>query len=114
MDRIKIESTLPGTLSEEGVAELELELELAPPSMYEVILHNDDYTPMDFVVLVLEKFFNLDHGAANVVMYQVHTLGKGVCGVFTRDVAETKVSQVTEFARENNHPLLCTMEKLED
>lgn len=88
-------------------------LALAPPAMYQVMLHNDDYTPMEFVVLVLEMFFNMAPARANVVMYEVHTQGLAVCGIFTRDFAETKVSQVTEFARENNFPLLCTMERVE-
>lgn len=80
------------------------------PSMYKVIMLNDDYTPMDFVVYVLEQFFNMDRHKATQTMLTVHTEGKATCGVFTRDVAETKASQVVELARENQHPLLCTIE----
>ena len=85
--------------------------EVAPPPMYQVILLNDDYTPMDFVVAVLEQFFALDLERATQVMLHVHTRGRGVCGVFTREVAESKVAQVNEFSRMNQHPLLCTMER---
>lgn len=85
--------------------------EIAPPPMYQVILLNDDYTPMDFVVAVLQQFFGLDLERATQVMLHVHTRGRGVCGVFTREVAESKVAQVNEFSRMNQHPLLCTMEK---
>ena len=86
--------------------------EVARPPLYQVILLNDDFTPMDFVVVVLETFFSLDRERATQVMLHVHTRGKGVCGVFTREVAETKVTQVNEFSRTHQHPLLCTMEKL--
>jgi len=85
--------------------------EVARPPLYQVILLNDDFTPMDFVVVVLETFFSLDRERATQVMLHVHTRGKGVCGVFTREVAETKVTQVNEFSRTHQHPLLCTMEK---
>jgi ATP-dependent Clp protease adaptor protein ClpS len=85
--------------------------EVAPPPMYQVVLLNDDYTPMDFVVTVLQQFFALDLERATQVMLHVHTRGRGVCGVFTREVAESKVAQVNEFSRMNQHPLLCTMEK---
>ena len=81
------------------------------PPLYQVVLLNDDFTPMDFVVVVLETFFNMDRERATQVMLHVHTRGKGVCGVFTREVAETKVTQVNEFARAHQHPLLCTLEK---
>lgn len=79
--------------------------------MYKVVLLNDDYTPMEFVVQVLETFFNMDRETATRVMLTVHTKGKGVCGIYTRDIAETKVAQVNEYARENQHPLLCSMEE---
>ncbi len=79
--------------------------------MYQVVLLNDDYTPMDFVVEVLQQFFSLDNERATQVMLHVHTRGRGVCGVFTREVAESKVAQVNEYSRMNQHPLLCTMEK---
>lgn len=81
------------------------------PKRYRVILVNDDFTPMEFVVEILRIFFNLDEESATRVMLNVHTKGKGVCGVFSKDIAETKVVMVNEFARENEHPLLCTMEK---
>ena len=81
------------------------------PSLYKVLLLNDDYTPMDFVVDVLLCFFPLDLEKATQIMLHVHTRGRGVCGVFTRDVAESKVAQVNEYARLHQHPLLCTMEK---
>ena len=81
------------------------------PSLYKVLLLNDDYTPMEFVVLVLEHFFNKQHEEAMRIMLHVHQRGVGVCGVFTYEVAETKVSQVMNFAREHEHPLRCTMEK---
>ncbi len=81
------------------------------PPLYRVVLLNDDYTPMDFVVEVLQKFFRMDTNKATQVMLKVHTEGKGVCGVFTYEIAETKVSQVTDYAREHQHPLLCTMEQ---
>ncbi len=84
---------------------------LKRPPLYSVIMLNDDYTPMEFVVHVLEQFFNLDRERAVRVMLQVHTQGKGVCGQFTREIAETKVAQVNSYARESNHPLLCTMER---
>ena len=84
---------------------------LAKPPLYKVVLLNDDYTPMEFVVEVLQVFFKLDREQATVVMLHVHRKGKGVCGVFTREIAETKVAQVTQFARESKHPLLCEMEE---
>ena len=81
------------------------------PSLYRVLLLNDDYTPMDFVVLVLERFFNKDHEAATRIMWTVHHHGIGECGVYTYEVAETKVTQVMDFARKHQHPLQCVMEK---
>ncbi len=85
---------------------------LKRPPMYRVVLMNDDYTPMDFVVEVLMIFFGMDQEKATQVMLAVHTQGKGVCGVFTRDVAETKAAQVNQYARENKHPLLCEVESV--
>ena len=85
--------------------------ETAKPPLYRVVLLNDDYTPMDFVVTVLETFFAMTRQKATQVMLHVHTRGKGDCGVFTREVAETKVTQVNEFSRSHQHPLLCTMER---
>ena len=81
------------------------------PSLYRVLLLNDDYTPMDFVVHVLERFFNKNHEAAYRIMMHVHQHGIGECGVFTYEVAETKVTQVMDFARKYQHPLQCVMEK---
>jgi ATP-dependent Clp protease adaptor protein ClpS len=81
------------------------------PTPYRVLLLNDDYTPMEFVVLVLQRFFRMDMEAATRVMLHVHQKGVGVCGVFSYEVAETKVAQVIEFARQNQHPLQCTLEK---
>jgi ATP-dependent Clp protease adaptor protein ClpS len=81
------------------------------PSMYKVLLLNDDYTPMEFVVHVLERFFGKNRDDAQRIMLHVHNHGVGICGVYTYEVAETKVSQVIEFARQNQHPLQCTMEK---
>ena len=80
------------------------------PKMYRVIMLNDDYTPMEFVVHVLETFFSMDRQMATRVMIEVHTKGKGVCGIFPYDLAETKASQVIEYARQNEHPLICTVE----
>jgi len=81
------------------------------PSLYKVLILNDDYTPMKFVVHVLERFFNKDHEAATRIMLHVHHHGIGECGVYTYEVAETKVTQVMDFARKHNHPLQCVMEK---
>ncbi|HZG07475.1 MAG TPA: ATP-dependent Clp protease adapter ClpS [Allosphingosinicella sp.] len=81
------------------------------PSPYKVLMLNDDYTPMEFVVLVLQRFFKMGIEDATRVMLQVHQRGVGICGVFTYEVAETKVTQVMDFARENQHPLQCTLEK---
>ncbi|GAA0685547.1 ATP-dependent Clp protease adapter ClpS [Marinobacterium maritimum] len=93
-----------------GLATAETKPQLKRPPMYRVVLMNDDYTPMDFVVEVLMIFFGMDQEKATQVMLAVHTQGKGVCGVFTRDVAETKAAQVNQYARENKHPLLCEVE----
>jgi ATP-dependent Clp protease adaptor protein ClpS len=81
------------------------------PSQYKVLMLNDDYTPMEFVVLVLKRFFAMDLEQATRVMLHVHQRGVGVCGIFTYEVAETKVNQVMDFARANQHPLQCTLEK---
>ncbi|MCF6298501.1 MAG: ATP-dependent Clp protease adapter ClpS [Thiomicrorhabdus sp.] len=81
-----------------------------PPKRYQVVLLNDDYTPMDFVVEVLQRFFGLDEERAAAIMLAVHHDGKGVCGVFSREIAEMKVQQVNNYARANNHPLMCQSE----
>ena len=88
----------------------ETELEMGEPSLYQVILYNDDFTPMEFVVAMLEKFFYLDRRQATEIMMETHTKGKGICGIFSRDFAEAKVSQVVEHARLYEHPLTCGME----
>ena len=94
-----------------GAAVQEARPELKPPPRYKVLLLNDDFTPMDFVVQVLELFFHMSREKATQIMLHVHTRGVGVCGVFSRDVAETKVAQVKDFSRRHQHPLLCTMEE---
>ena len=81
------------------------------PSMYKVIMLNDDYTPMEFVVMVLERYFNKSHDEATHIMMHVHQKGVGICGVYTYEIAETKVSQVMDLARQHQHPLQCTLEK---
>lgn len=80
---------------------------LKQPSLYQVILLNDDYTPMEFVVEVLETFFHMNREKATQIMLTVHTQGQAVCGIYPRDIAETKMTQVNEFSRQNQHPLLC-------
>ena len=94
-----------------GLAVEESKPELKPPAMYKVIMMNDDYTPMDFVVEVLEQFFAKTREQATQIMLTVHTKGQAVCGIFSRDVAETKAMQVNQYARESHHPLLCEIEK---
>jgi ATP-dependent Clp protease adaptor protein ClpS len=84
-----------------------------PPQMYQVVLLNDDYTPMEFVVVVIQEFFNKDRETATQIMLKIHLDGKGVCGVFSRDIAATKVDQVTEAARKSGHPLQCVSEPIE-
>ncbi len=81
------------------------------PSMYKVLMLNDDYTPREFVVHILERFFNKNRQEATRIMLHVHRRGVGVCGVYTYEVAETKVTQVMDFARQHQHPLQCTLEK---
>ena len=94
-----------------GLVVEEARPEVQRPPLYQVVLLNDDFTPMDFVIVVLETFFTMDRERATQVMLHVHTRGRGVCGVYTREVAEMKVTQVNEFARSHQHPLLCTLEK---
>ena len=96
---------------ERGLVLEEAAPKLKRPPLYQVILLNDDYTPMEFVVDVLQQVFGLDRQNATRVMLEVHTRGKGVCGVFTYEIAETKVAQVMIYARQHQHPLLCTMEE---
>ena len=94
-----------------GLALEESRPDVKLPPMYRVVLLNDDYTPMDFVVEILKVFFGMTHDRATQVMLQVHTKGKGVCGVYSYEIAETKVAQVNEYARQNEHPLKCTLER---
>lgn len=101
-----------GDSSPEHQLDEQTETGLQPPSMYQVLLNNDDYTPMDFVIEVLVRFFRLDQERATDVMLKVHYQGKAVCGVYPAEIAETKVVQVNQYAREHEHPLLCTMEQV--
>ena len=94
----------------DGVAVDEVKPKLKKPTLYRVILVNDDYTPMEFVVLILQRFFRKGREEAVQIMLNVHTRGSGICGVFTAEIAETKVRQVLSFSRDNKHPLQCTME----
>ena len=100
----------PGNQQDEGLAVQEAKPRLKRPPLYKVILINDDYTPMDFVVHILEIFFSLDRQTATRIMLEVHTRGKGVCGVYPHEVAETKVATVIDLARESGFPLLAAME----
>ncbi len=101
----------PGERPDRGVAVAEAEPVTRVPPLYRVVLLNDDYTPLEFVVEVLERFFAMGRHMATRVMLEVHTRGKGICGVFTYEIAETKVAQVTSYSREQQHPLLCTLEE---
>lgn len=106
--------TRPPGPEEEGEGELATrpaEPKLEEPPRYKVVLHNDDYTPMEFVVEVLQTFFYMDHEKAVQIMMAVHTQGKATCGIYTRDIAETKSHQVNEYARECQHPLLCDIDR---
>ncbi len=121
--RVLEKRLLGKNMSEEGdshtrdVDELEHGLDLKTraktkkPSMYKVLMLNDDYTPMEFVIHVLEDFFNKGHDEATQIMLHVHQKGVGICGVYTYEVAETKVSQTMDLAQQNQHPLQCTIEK---
>jgi len=100
-----------GTKQEEGSVLEAQRTQVQPPRMYKVLLLNDDYTPMDFVVVVLQRFFAMNKERATRVMLQVHNEGRGCCGVFSRDVAATKVEQVNAYARSHQHPLACVMEE---
>ncbi|MFV1982759.1 MAG: ATP-dependent Clp protease adapter ClpS [Thiohalomonadales bacterium] len=93
-----------------GLALEEAKPKLKKPPMYKVVLVNDDYTPMDFVISILESFFGMNRERAIKVMLNVHNNGKGICGVFGRDIAETKVAQVNDYSRTHDHPLMCTLE----
>ena len=93
-----------------GVIEAPVKPKLTQPPMYKVVLLNDDYTPMEFVVEVLQMFFGMNREKATQVMLAVHTIGKATCGIFTRDVAETKSAQVNQYAQDNQHPLVSDIE----
>lgn len=103
---------MAGTRHQDGTVTEKVTERLKPPSMYKVILLNDDYTPMEFVVDVIQRFFRKSREQATQIMLQVHTKGTGVCGVYPQEIAETKVNQVLGHARENQHPLQCTMEEV--
>jgi ATP-dependent Clp protease adaptor protein ClpS len=97
----------------DGAVVLERRTEkVKPPGMHQVVLLNDDYTPMEFVVLVIQEFFNKDRETATQIMLKIHLDGKGVCGVYSKDIAATKVDQVTEAAKKSGHPLQCVSEPL--
>lgn len=100
-----------GVLTEHELQHQSSEAEIEPPAMYKVILMNDDYTPMDFVVEILERYFYMNRERSTQVMFDVHTKGEATCGVFTYDIAETKVAQVIDYAQSNDHPLMCKMEE---
>ena len=105
----------PGQNENEGDSALApAKPKLKRPPLYKVVLLNDDYTPMEFVIEVLEHFFTMPREKATQVMLAVHTQGKGVCGIYTRDVAETKAELVNQAARDNGHPLLCQVEPSQD
>lgn len=105
-------STNDSADSREGdLAVQEAKPKLKKPPLYKVVLLNDDFTPMDFVVDILVKFFAMSEEKATRIMLHVHTRGVGVCGVYSKDVAETKVAIVNEYSRENQHPLMCSMEE---
>ena len=101
----------PNEERESGLSVQESKPELKRPPMFKVLLLNDDYTPMEFVVQVLEAFFAMNREKATQIMLHVHTRGVGVCGTYTRDIAETKVAQVNDYSRSHQHPLMCTMEE---
>ena len=90
---------------------IEEKIEIKTPSFYQVLIMNDDYTPMEFVILVLERFFKKSRAEATQIMLHVHQKGMGVCGLYPYDIAETKIVQVMDYAKKNQHPLQCTMEK---
>jgi ATP-dependent Clp protease adaptor protein ClpS len=108
--KVEMSGTRPDYRPDSGVAVEEATPKVRHPPLFRVLLLNDDYTPMEFVVDVLERFFSLGRTDATRIMLEVHTRGQGVCGVFTYEIAETKVSQVTTYARDNQHPLMCTLE----
>jgi ATP-dependent Clp protease adaptor protein ClpS len=111
--RLRLSKDGDSDAGEGGVAVQEAKPRLKRPSLYKVLMLNDDYTPMEFVVETLEQFFYMNREQATRVMLTVHTAGKAVCGIFTKDIAETKAAQVNQHARDNEHPLLCEIEASE-
>jgi ATP-dependent Clp protease adaptor protein ClpS len=101
---------MSGTQFSDYVEKQKEKQKLSPPRKYKVILNNDDYTPMDFVIDVLTRFFNMNSDKATEVMLKIHHEGKAICGEYTAEVAETKVAQVNQYSRDNQHPLLCCYE----
>ncbi len=97
-----------------GILEAPVEPKLKKPPLFKVVLLNDDYTPMEFVVEVLQMFFGMDRERATQIMLAVHTIGKATCGIFPRDIAETKSAQVNQYAQENQHPLVSEIEAVDD
>lgn len=110
----RLESDDPKQDDDQGVAVETSDPKLKKPPLYRVILLNDDYTPMEFVVHILEQFFYMSREKATQVMLAVHTQGKGVCGVYTKDIAETKAAMVNQYSRDNEHPLVCEVEEVDD
>ena len=100
-----------GVTIPERVSSPSREIRTRKPSLYRVLMLNDDYTPMDFVIHILERFFRKNREEATRIMLHIHRRGVGLCGVYTHDIAETKVAQVMDFARQHQHPLQCTMER---
>lgn len=96
--------------NDEQKIDLEMESEVSEPSLFQVLLHNDGFTPMEFVVAILEKFFFMNRQKANEVMLEAHMQGVAICGTFAKDLAESKISQVVDYARTHEHPLICSME----
>lgn len=94
-----------------SLAQEVLKPKLKSPRLYRVIMHNDDFTPMEFVINVLETFFNMSRNIATQIMYEIHTKGEATCGLFSKDVAETKADFVVKFARSYDHPLLCSLKE---
>ena len=108
------EPDIPGFDPDEDYSIAVAKPELKKPPMYKVIMLNDDFTPMEFVIHVLELFFNMDQEKATQIMLTVHTKGAAVCGVYPKDIAETKAEHVVEYAKENQHPLMCQIDAAED
>ncbi|MCG8537122.1 MAG: ATP-dependent Clp protease adapter ClpS [Pseudomonadales bacterium] len=113
MENMGGETSSSDTEFEGDLAVEESKADLAPPPMYQIMMLDDDFTPMEFVVDVLQMFFGLNREQATNIMLTVHTKGKASCGTFTKDVAETKAAQVIKHARENQHPLMCEVEKFQ-